>query len=86
MLAELVCVPLAMIRRWHRRGLIVLGREVHRLPYFDFQEVATARQLANVLAAGVPTTTLEEKLAALSRFVKGIDKSLRQLAVIVKGR
>ena len=86
MLAELVRVPLATIRRWHRRGLIVPAREVHRLPYFDFQEVATARQLANVLAAGVPPATLEKKLGELARFVKGIDRSLRQLAVIVEGR
>jgi tetratricopeptide (TPR) repeat protein len=86
MLAELVRVPLATIRRWHRRGLIVPVREVHRLPYFDFQEVATARQLASILAAGVSPATLEKKLAALSRFVKGVDRSLRQLAVIVEGR
>ncbi len=51
MLAELLGVPVAVIRRWHRRGLIVPVREVRRLPYFDFQEVAAARRLAELLAA-----------------------------------
>ena len=49
MLAELLSVPVSIIRRWHRRKLIVPVREVRRLPYFDFQEVATARQLATLL-------------------------------------
>ena len=53
MLAELLGVSVAVIRRWHRRGLIVPAREVRRLPYFDFHEVATARRLAQLLAAGV---------------------------------
>ncbi len=52
MLAHLLGVSVAVIRRWSRRGLIVPTREVHRLPYFDFQEVATARRLAELLAAG----------------------------------
>lgn len=86
MLAELLRVPVATIRRWHRRGLIVPTREVHRLPYFDFQEVTAARQLANLLATGMSPASLEKKLMALSRFVRGVDRSLRQLAVIVEGR
>ena len=64
MLADLLKVPVAVIRRWHRRGLIVPAREVRRLPYFDFQEVATARRLAELLAAGVSPAAIERKLAA----------------------
>jgi tetratricopeptide (TPR) repeat protein len=86
MLAELLRIPLATIRRWHRRGLIVPAREVHRLPYFDYQEISTARQLANLLAAGMSPAAIEQKLASLARFVRGIDRSLNQLAVIVEGR
>ena len=37
-------VDIGTIRRWHRRGLIKPARMVRRLPYFDFQEVATARE------------------------------------------
>lgn len=86
MLADLLNVPVSIIRRWHRRGLIVPAREVKRLPYFDFQEVATARQLAQVLAEGVSPAALEKKLAELARFTPGAERPLAQLQVIVQGR
>ena len=86
MLAELLGVPLAVIRRWHRRGLIVPAREVRRLPYFDFQEVATARRLTELLAAGVSPDAIEKKLAALGRYLPGIARPMAQLSVIVEGR
>ena len=86
MLADLLHVPVAIIRRWHRRGLIVPIREVHRLPYFDFQEVSTARQLARLLAAGVSPSLIETKLEELARFVPDVERPLAQLSVIVEGR
>jgi tetratricopeptide (TPR) repeat protein len=86
MLAELLDVPVAVIRRWHRRGLIVPAREVRRLPYFDFQEVATARRLAELLAAGVSPAAIEKKLGALSRYLPSIERPLAQLSVIVEGK
>jgi tetratricopeptide (TPR) repeat protein len=86
MLAGLLGVPVAVIRRWHRRGLIVPVREVRRLPYFDFQEVATARQLAELLAAGVSPLAIEKKLAALARYLPGVSRPLAQLSVIVRGK
>ncbi len=86
MLAELLGVSVATIRRWHRRGLIVPVREVRRLPYFDFQEVATARRLAQLLAAGASPAAIERKLDALARFVPGVERPLAQLSVIVEGR
>ncbi len=86
MLAELLQVPVAIVRRWHRRGLIVPSREVRRLPYFDFQEVATARRLAELLAAGMSPQAIERKLAELARYVPGIERPLAQLSVIVEGK
>jgi len=86
MLAELLGVPVAVIRRWHRRGLIVPAREVRRLPYFDFQEVATARRLAELLAAGVSPKAIEKKLAALGRYLPGAARPLAQLSVIIEGK
>ena len=86
MLAELLQVPVAIVRRWHRRGLIVPSREVRRLPYFDFQEVATARRLAELLAAGMSPQAIEKKLAELGRYVPNIDRPLAQLSVIVEGK
>ena len=86
MLAELLQVPVAIVRRWHRRGLIVPRREVRRLPYFDFQEVATARRLAELLAAGMSPKAIEKKLAALARYVPAVERPLAQLSVIVQGK
>ena len=86
MLAQLLNVSVATIRRWHRRGLIVPVREVHRLPYFDFQEVATARRLAQLVAAGASPAVIERKLAELARYVPDVERPLAQLSVIVEGR
>jgi len=86
MLAELLKVPVAVIRRWHRRGLIVPVREVRRLPYFDFQEVATARRLAELLAAGMSPRAIERKLETLARYLPGVKRPLAQLSVIVQGK
>jgi len=86
MLADLLHVPVAVIRRWHRRGLISPAREVRRLPYFDFQEVAAARRLAELLAAGVSPRQIEQKLQALARYLPGVQRPLAQLSVIVQGK
>ncbi len=86
MLADLLGVSVSTIRRWHRRGLVVPAREVRRLPYFDFQEVATAQRLAQLLAAGASPVAIEKKLAELSRFVPEVERPLAQLSVIVEGR
>lgn len=86
MLADLLGVSVAVIRRWHRRGLIVPEREVHRLPYFSFQEVSTARRLAELVAAGASHKTIEKRLSDLARFVPKVERPLAQLAVIVEGR
>jgi tetratricopeptide (TPR) repeat protein len=86
MLAELLGVPVAVIRRWHRRGLIVPVRQVRRLPYFDFREVAAARRLAELLAAGATPRAIEKKLAALASYLPGVSRPLAQLSVIVQGK
>ena len=86
MLAELLGLPVSVIRRWHRRGLIVPKQEVRRLPYFDFQEVVTARHLAQLMAAGMSPAAMEKKLATLSSYLSGVDRPLAQLSVLVEGR
>lgn len=86
MLAELLGVSVAVVRRWHRRGLITPVREVHKLPYFDYQEVTTARRLASLLAAGVSPRRLEEQLDRLGRWLPDAERSLAQLSVIVEGK
>ena len=86
MLADLLGVDIGKIRRWHRRGLIKPARMVRKLPYFDFQEVATARRLAELLAAGVKAGELERKLAELARYLPDVERPLAQLSVIIEGK
>ncbi len=86
MLADLLQVPVRNIRRWHRMGLIHPARVVHRLPYFDFQEVRTARQLAGWLASGTSLTAIQKQLQELAQWVPDGERSIAQLNVIVEGR
>jgi tetratricopeptide (TPR) repeat protein len=86
MLAELIRVQVAVVRRWHRRGLIVPARVVRKLPYFDFQEVASAKRLAELLAGGASPAAIEKQLAVLAQFYPGVERPLSQLSVIVEGR
>lgn len=86
MLAELTGVTVATVRRWHRKGLIVPYHEVHRLPYFDFQEVSTARKLADLLASGTSAQSIERKLQRLAVVFPHVERPLTQLSIIVEGR
>ena len=86
MLADLLRVSVRVIRRWHRRGLIVPVRTLHKLPYFDFQEVATARRLAELVAAGASPQAIEQRLRELAAILPDVERPLAQLSVIVEGR
>lgn len=86
MLAGLLDVPLSTIRRWHRRGLIHPTRQIKKLPYFDFQEVASARRIAQLIASGETPKTIENKLSQLSDLYPNLQRPISQLSVIVEGR
>jgi tetratricopeptide (TPR) repeat protein len=86
MLAELLRLPLATIRRWQRRGLITPVREIRRLPYYDFQQVSWARRLVELIASGMSPAAIEKKLSGLAQFVPDVDRHVTQLNVIVEGR
>ncbi len=63
MVADLVRVDVALVRRWHRRGLLQPVCKVHKLPYFDFEQITVARELASLVSAGMPPPHLETQLA-----------------------
>lgn len=86
MLARLVGVDVTTVRRWHRRGWLVTTREVRRLPYFAFEEVATARRIQELLAAGMSATAVEKALAALARQIPQIKRPLAELSIVVQGK
>jgi tetratricopeptide (TPR) repeat protein len=86
MLAVLLKIPVATLRRWQRRGLIRPVQVVHRLAYFDFREVATARSLAELSAAGLTPRQIEKQLEALARLLPGVERPLAELSLAVEGK
>ena len=86
MLAGLLDLPISTIRRWHRRGLITPTRQVNKLAYFDFQEVASARRIARLIASGATPQSIETKLSRLAGLYPNLQRPLSQLSVIVEGR
>jgi tetratricopeptide (TPR) repeat protein len=85
MLADLLKIPVRTIRRWHRLGLLHPVKEVCRLPYFDFQELAAARRLASWLQS-TSAEQVEQQLVRLTRVLPGARRPLSQLPVIVHGK
>ncbi len=86
MLAHLLGVSVHVIRRWHRRGLITPVRTLHRLPYFDFQEVATARRLAQWIASGASPKAIEQRLVELVEVLPDLQRPLDQLSILIEGK
>ncbi len=86
MLADLLSVPLATIRRWHRRGLIHPIRQIKKLAYFDFQEVSSARRIARLIESGESAETIERKLSRLAKLYPDMQRPLAQLSIIVEGK
>ncbi|MEM6365840.1 MAG: MerR family DNA-binding transcriptional regulator [Planctomycetota bacterium] len=85
MLAHLLGVSVRVIRRWHRRGLIQPVRTLHRLPYFDFQEIATAKRLAQWVASGASSEAIERRLMELIDVVPHLRRPLDQLSILIEG-
>lgn len=86
MLADLLGISVRVIRRWHRCGLIRPVVTLHKLPYFDFAEVATAKRLAGWVAAGADWKAIEKRLAELIRVFPHSTRPLDQLTVLVQGK
>jgi tetratricopeptide (TPR) repeat protein len=85
-LAELVGVAVGVVRRWHQRGFIAAAREVHRLPYFDFAEVAVARRLSELTKAGASTKSIERTVAELKRHAPNVSRPLAELPTFIEGK
>lgn len=85
-LAALLRVPVGVIRRWVRAGLIEPVRVVRRLALFDYQQVHSARRLAQWMHQGVPPRRIQEQLLAWQKLLPGWRRPLAQLEVLVRGR
>ncbi len=86
MLAELLGISVSQVRGWQRKGLIRAVREVRRLPYFDFREVATGRRIQELLAAGVSLRAIEKQLVEVQRLFPHVQRPLAELPIVIEGK
>lgn len=86
MLAELLDVPVRTVRHWCRAGLIQPLKEVLNLPYFDYTELAAARQLAKWGKEGATVQSIQRQLSALADFAPSSGRPLQQLAITAEGK
>ena len=82
MLCQLLKIPVHEIRRWERAGLIKSVKKVYRLPYFDFEEVATARRLCELAASGIRADQIAASLERLHSLLPHFVRPLAQLEVL----
>lgn len=81
-LARLLRVPGRRLRAWIRVGLVEPVEIVHRLAYFDFREVASARNLCELTASGVTPQRIRDSLEQLHGWLPGVSTPLNQLTVL----
>lgn len=82
MLSQMLDVSVHVVRGWERAGLIRPVKKVFRLPYFDFQEAASARRLSELLASGVTREDIEDSLKRLPTVQGGQARPLEQLRLL----
>ena len=86
MLAELSGVETWRIRNWQRRSWLQPCEQQHRVSYFDFAEVAVARQLAQLHQAGAAPKQIQEQLRKLQRAAPNVARPMAELGVVLDGR
>ncbi|MEQ1828936.1 MAG: MerR family transcriptional regulator [Pirellula sp.] len=84
MMAGLIKTPVRNIRRWFRMGLLRCTKIAHRLPYFDFEQVQNAKQLASWIARGARPTDIKRQLNEFGPWVE--NRSLIDLDLVIDGR
>ncbi len=82
MLQQLLGMPVSLVRRWEKLGLIRAVQRVYRLPYFDFQEVAGVRKLHELLTAGVSRSQIEASLEDLKNLLPSLERPMAQLEIL----
>jgi len=84
MLQQKLGISVGVVRRWERLGLIKATLRVHRLPYFDFQEVAAVRRLKEMLQSGVSRDRIESSLSSLQTLFPSLERPLARLELLTQ--
>ena len=81
-LSRILNVAHDRIRLWIRLGLIEPVETVHRLNFFDFKQVTSAKVLCELVAEGMPLSKIRESLQRVQSWMPGMDSPLCQLSTI----
>lgn len=84
MIAGVIKTPVRNVRRWHRMGLLDHTKITHKLPYFDFEQLQNAKQLAAWIEKGARPVDIAKQLANFQPWV--VKRSLIDLDLVVDGR
>ena len=76
-LARILGVKRDVIRHWMRAGLICPVEIVHRLAFFDFVQVQSAKTLCDLTKRGVSTSRIRASLEQLRRWLPDLGHRLR---------
>lgn len=81
-LSDLLRIPGETLRRWVKAGLIQPVETVNGLSLFDFQQVAGARTLCDLIQAGVQPERIRRSIRQLQAWVGKVDQPILQLAAL----
>ena len=81
-LSRILNVSRDRIRLWVRWGLIEPIETVHRLNFFDFKQVTSAKVLCDLVSEGLPLSKIRESLQRVQAWLPGMDSPLCQLSVL----
>ena len=83
--SRIVEVPLAVVRAWVRRGLLEPARMAHRLAWFEFGDIVTARNLSRLTSAGVPASQIHRSLLEIASWLPDGQRVLGRLEAWAAG-
>jgi hypothetical protein len=83
--SRIVGEPLSIVRSWVRRGLLQPARLAHRLAWFEFTDILSARNLSRLTAAGVPASRIHRSLAEIARWLPDGGRILGRLQAYAAG-
>lgn len=81
-LSRVLGLPAGRIRMWVRWGLIEPVETVHRLNYFDFNQVTSAKVLCDLVAEGLPLAEIRAGLNRVQSWLPGMESPLGQLTIL----
>ena len=81
-LARILGIRPSLVRYWVKSGLIRPVKEVRRLLFFDFQQVAAAKALHHLTESGVGAGRIKRSLEQLAGWQPRADQALAQLETL----